>query len=404
MTETVTEGDGQSGKTMKESLGVLLFLSCIFFLNFASRILFAPLLPKICRELSLDHTQAGSLFLFMSTGYCISVLLSGSVSSRLNHHRTIVASSALSGLAMIGISQCSTIVSLRVGLGVLGYCAGLYLPSGLYTITRTVSQAYLARGIAIHEVAPNLAFVLAPLAGSFILSHGGWRLGVGWMGAVLIGVALWYWLRGAPCRDAGQAFTLSTLQYFFRLPEFWMLTGMFSAAICSTIGIYAMLPLFLVTDRGLNPDYVNSLVALSRISTIFMPLVAGWFGDTFGNKRVVIGILLLAGVLTVPIGIFHNTLLTLFIFLQPMIAVCFFPSGFALLAEIKGENGKGNAVALAVPIAFLTGGGILPTLIGMLGDFFSLASGLVVSGLLMTGVSLLSMVYFRQQHKSIITP
>ena len=380
------------GRALSSNVRSLIFLSSIFFLNFASRIIFSPLLPSIHDELSLDHTQSGSIFLFISSGYCLSVLLSGLVSSRLGHRFTIIVSTALSGLALLLVSRCTDLLSLRIALCILGYCAGLYLPSGIYTITRLVAPAYLARGIAIHEVAPNLAFVLAPLAGTFILGHGGWRIGVSMAGVLLLAIAALYWYSQEGSDDRGMNFDFSVVRQFFVLPRFWMITLMFSAAICSTVGIYAMLPLFLVSDRGLPGDVVNSLVALSRVSTIFMPLVAGWLGDKFGNRMVMIGVLLLTGILTVPVGIVQGLPLMCIIFIQPMVAVCFFPSAFAMLSKFRVGEGQSNPVSLAVPIAFLTGGGLLPTLIGMLGDLFSLATGFIASGVLMIGSAMLALV------------
>jgi hypothetical protein len=41
-------------------LGPVVFLAVIFFINFIARIILAPLLPAIERELEISHAQSGS--------------------------------------------------------------------------------------------------------------------------------------------------------------------------------------------------------------------------------------------------------------------------------------------------------------------------------------------------------
>jgi MFS transporter, NNP family, nitrate/nitrite transporter len=61
----------------------LLFLTLIFLVNFTGRVIFAPLMPTLEREVSITHGQAGALFFLITLGYFISILSSGFISSRL---------------------------------------------------------------------------------------------------------------------------------------------------------------------------------------------------------------------------------------------------------------------------------------------------------------------------------
>ena len=58
-------------------LGPLLILTSIFFVNFISRIIPAPLMPKIETDLNISHAQAGSFFLLISIGYFVTLIGSG---------------------------------------------------------------------------------------------------------------------------------------------------------------------------------------------------------------------------------------------------------------------------------------------------------------------------------------
>ena len=370
---------------LSPAIGGLLFLTGLFFLNFTSRVIFSPLLPVIEQEMGIDHAQSGSFFLFISAGYFISILSSGFVSARINHKRTIVLSCFTLGLALVVLSRCVTLVSLQAGLFGLGLGAGLYFPSGLATISSLVAPAYLSRGMAIHELAPNLGFVAAPLLCDFFFSFLSWRHGLVLLGGLMVGSGILYGLSSHGSSEKGTAPDLSSSIALFRMPAFWGMFLLFSLAICSTLGIYAMAPLFLVNDHGMDLNKANSLLAFSRVASILMPIAGGWFGDKFGNHRVMGIVLVLTGMMTIIMAtVSGGFTLVLFVVLQPLFAVCFFPSGFAVLSRLGAPRYGNLALSLCLPLAFFVGGGLLPTLIGWIGDIYSISSGFIVIGFLMS--------------------
>lgn len=334
--------------------------------------------------MGIDHAQAGSFFLFISAGYFLSILSSGFVSERINHKRTIVFSSLTLGLALFVLGRCTTLVTLQGGFFCLGLGAGLYFPSGLATIGGLVPPAYLSRGMAIHELAPNLGFVAAPLFCDLFLDSLSWRQGIAILGIVIIVCGIVYGFSSHGSNERGKAPNLSASGMFFRMPVFWALVVLFSLAICSTLGIYAMAPLFLVHDHGMEPAKANSLLAFSRVASILMPLAGGWFGDRYGKERVMALVLLITGILTALMAMVSGGFwLVVLVVAQPLFAVCFFPAGFAVLTRL-GPSEYGNlAVSLCLPIAFLVGGGLMPTLIGWIGDVYSISAGILLVGLLM---------------------
>lgn len=397
MSDVPTHVDDEIPSSFRAALPALIFLAFIFLLNFTSRIIFSPLLPVISDELGLTHTESGSFFLCISSGYFVSILLSGHVSCRIGHKWSIVLSAVGSGLMLIVISTCESLFTLRSGLVGLGLAAGLYLPSGLVTISRLVPPAYTARGMAVHEIAPNISFVLTPLLCSAILALIDWRAGLVGLSLVLISMGILFLFYGYNRQGKGTALRISVLIQILKLPVFWLITLMFSMAICSTLGIYAMLPLYLVADLKMDVDEAGMLVAFSRIASVSMPLLGGWVGDTFGNKRVMGVVLLITGLLTIPMGFTEGWLLILLVVIQPMIAVCFFPSAFAVIAAVGPREEKNVAVSLCIPLAFLCGGGILPTIIGTIGDYSGLGVGITTVGGLMVLASICTLGIFEKK-------
>jgi len=271
----------------------------------------------------------------------------------------------------------------------LGMAAGIYLPSGIATLTSLIDARHWGKGIAIHELAPNLSFVAAPLISEALLPWLSWREILAVMGgtSVLAGIAFARFGRGG--KFPGQAPSFASFKSFLIRPAFWIMTALFGLGISASLGVYTMLPLYLVTERGLERSWANTLVAFSRVSGLGMAFLAGWATDRFGARGTMGGVLLLTGLMTVLLSIVPGNWMVIPLFLQPMLAVCFFPAGFAALSRIGPASARNVVVSLTIPLAFLLGGGAIPALIGVMGNVGSFALGIaLVGGLILTGLIL----------------
>jgi len=329
------------------------------------------------------------MFLLISLGYFISLLSSGFLSSRLTHRRTIIISALCVGIVLICTSFSNSLWSIRLSLLFLGLAAGIYLPSGISTIISLINVKHWGKAVAIHEMAPNLGFVVAPLLSELFMVWFSWRgvilfLGTG---SILIGIAFAFFGKGG--EFFGQAPNFGSLKTLFAEPAFWIMTVLFSLGICGTLGIYTMLPLYLVTEQGFDRIWANTVVALSRISGVFMAFIAGWVSDRLGPKPTMSGVFLITGLMTILLSSVSDSWIVILVFLQPVMAACFFPPGFAALASIGPPNARNIAVSLTIPAAFIFGGGAIPMGIGMMADagFFglgiALAGGLIITGSLL---------------------
>jgi NNP family nitrate/nitrite transporter-like MFS transporter len=369
--------------------GPLLLLTAIFFLNFMARIIQAPLMPAIERELEISHGAAGSLFFTISIGYFISLMGSGFVSARLRHRGAILLSSFSVGLSLLVIAAGSSLWAIRGGLVLLGLAAGLYLPSGIATLTDFVGQRHWGKAIAIHELAPNLSFVAAPLFAEAALIWTSWRGALVLLGIAAVLITLVFAIRSRVGHFAGEAPNFASLRALAGERSFWLMVLLFSLGISSTLGIYTMLPLYLVNEHGFERDLANTIVGFSRMIGLVMALVGGWVTDRIGPKRTLGIVFLLTGTFTLLLGLAPTAWVLAAVFLQPMVAVCFFPAGFAALGMVVPPRARNIAVSFTTPMAFMIGGGAVPTLIGVIGDLGSFGAGVsLVGGLILAGALL----------------
>jgi NNP family nitrate/nitrite transporter-like MFS transporter len=86
--------------------------------------------------------------------------------------------------------------------------------------------------------------------------------------------------------------------------------------------------------------------------------------------------------MTVCIGIASRDWIAIPVFIQPMLAVCFFPAGLAALSLVSTDRDRNIFVSLTVPMGFLVGGGAVPTLIGFIGDISTFGLGIMLVGAL----------------------
>jgi len=388
---------GEGSGSFRSRLGPLLLLTSIFFVNFLSRITLAPLLPRVESDLDLSHVEAGSLFFMISLGYFTTLLASGFIASHLSHKRTIIFSSLAVGIALLFTAFSSGLWGMRLGLIALGMAAGPYIPSGIATLTSIFDSRHWGKAIGIHELAPNLSFVLAPLICEIVLHWFSWRtvflvLGIG---ALLLAVIFARF--GSGGEFSGQHAGYTSYRSILSTPSFWILVILFSLGISSTLGIYTMLPIYLVDDHGMLRSRANTLVALSRIAGVGMTLVGGWATDRFGPRRILRLVFLLTGATTLFIGLASSGWVEVAVFLQPLLAVCFFPAGLAALSMVSSARKRNIMVSLTVPFAFLIGGGGAPTLIGFFGDLGSVGGGIaLVGGAIVTGAVLTRFLRFQE--------
>jgi NNP family nitrate/nitrite transporter-like MFS transporter len=369
-------------RSLRAQLSPVFFLTVIFSLNFVSRIILSPLLPTIEKELGISHSQAGLFFFLSSGGYLIGLLLSGLFTSRSTHRLAIVVSIAGIGVAMLTIAAATNLLLMRCGLIGIGFAAGLYLPSAIATITSLVDRQHWGKAIAVHELAPNLAFFVSPFIAELFLTWSSWRTALSVLGALSILASVSFGQFGRGGDFPGESPVSSAFGTLFRTPAFWLMVILFGLGVSSTIGVYAMLPLYLVAERHMEPSWTNTIVAFSRSPGPIFGLLGGWVSDRLGAKQTIVVSLGFTGLATLLVGLTSDTWLSLVVLLQPLLAVWFFPAAFAVIAMITPPNARNLAVACSVPFGFLIGGGAIPTVIGVMGDAGSFAAGFTITGAL----------------------
>lgn len=374
---------------MKSKYKPVYFLAVIVFLNLLVRVILSPLLLTIENDFSITRSQASGFFLFISLGYVSTMLNSGFISAKLSHRGTILLSIISTGLVLLLISRNISLNAMRIALILLGMSCGLYLPSGIAVITRLADSKNWGKAIAIHELGPNMSLIAAPLLVEVLLRFYPWRVIFLLLGfaCLLSGILFAVLVKEGNFR--GEPPNFANLGLILSKSSFWIITIIFCMVIGTALGVYLVLPTYLVSDQGMEQDSVNLLVGLSRASGIFMVFLSGWLVDRFGVRFTLGAIGLTVGVLTVLLGLTHGIGLVLVVILQPMLIAGFFPAAFAALACIGPARTRNVAVSLMIPAGNLIGGGVVPAAMGRLAEHGAFAIGFIVIGAMLTASILL---------------
>ena len=384
---SVADKECPAPEPFRANLGRILFISVLFFLSFMGRFILAPLMPTIEQKFHITHGQSGSLFLMISLGFFVAQICSGFLSHKVTHKGTLVISMLGMGLALVIFSISSQLWFIRVCLVLLGMGAGLHIPSAIAAITAMVSHSEWGKALALHQMAPPLSLVLCPLMANLMLGFFSWQLILTIFGVVTLIVGLAFYRFGRCGEFPGDAPLPAVVKSVISTHSFWIMVVLFALAIGGSIGLYTMLPLFLVNERGMTLDWANTLLGLSRISGLFMPFVAGWFMVRIGERIFIFGVMLVAGITTIMLGVLSGAWLIAFLFLQPAVLGCFFTAGFSALARMVQPNLRSIAASFSTPTAFVVGGGVLPTVIGYMGQRYSFGFGIVLIGVVTIFVS-----------------
>jgi NNP family nitrate/nitrite transporter-like MFS transporter len=371
----------------------LFLLVFIFYLNFVSRVIMAPLLPIVESELGLGHGQAGSLFFFVAFGYGVGLLGSGTVSYFLTHRFTITVAGLMGGVSLLFISRSPSIGAIHAGLAFIGFFAGLYLPSGIASLTGLVSKEHWGKTMAIHELAPNMAFITAPLLAEFLLKFFSWRDSLSVLGGWTLLVPFFFLLFGEGSRQRGEPPRIGLFREVLANPSCWIMALFFMIAIGCSMGVYALMPLFLVSEMGMDRPWANTLIGLSRSFGIILLFISGILIDRIGPIRALTTFMIAAGVFTLLIGVIPGPIpVSILVILQAAFVTCLFPTGFTMVSLIFPDRLRGTAVSLVIFVGFLFGGGVLPSAVGYWAETFSFASGFAILGI----VTLILLPFFRR--------
>ena len=387
---TVKKFDALRGR----ALLFLLFLWFVWFMTFTSRAMFSPILPIMEDEFAVNHARAASILTVTGIGYALSVFFSGTFTGLLGHRKSILVALSISGVTLLLIPLVRVFELFYVLGFVLGVSLGVYIPSVIPLITAYYEEGLWGKAIATHGSAPSVSVFLTPFIVLLILSFFPWRAVFVFPGLAFLACALTFYF-------ATDEVTLGKEKNYFlgrllKSKAIWIMgiIGMFSAG--ANIGLYFIIPLYLVKELNLSIDYANSIFGISRLGGAIVTIVGGFLVDRFSLKRTSFLLVLTTGILTILLALSEPRWIALFLFLQASVSPAFFPVQYVAVAKLFDQEQRGQATGFVITIGMI-GVGLAPYFLGLSGDLASFRLGIFLLGIL-TALSS-GLLYFLKELK-----
>lgn len=369
-------------ETLAKTMGPVVLLTVIFFFNFMARTMVGSLLPAMESDLGISHTQSGLFIFYLSVGFFLSQIGIAHLAGAVGYRGCILLSLVGTALVAVGLGRLESVAALNACFLVLGMVAGLYVPSGISLITVVIRPTDWGKAMGIHEIAPNLGQITVPFLATAAVVAGSWRTGYLWVAIALMLLAVVHAAIGVDAHARPSPPSPARIRQIAANPSFWHMSLLLSLAAGVGNGVYAMLPLYLVNERGFDLAAANQLLGLSRIPGLIAGLLAGWITDRLGPRKTILIGLSVTGAIVATLAVCPHWFLTPGVFIQAAAVSCLFPPILSVASGISSSENRPLTFSMGLAIAMLVGGGLMPAGIAWAGDMGSFALGLVATGAL----------------------
>lgn len=368
--------------SFRQALPWVVFVSLLFFLNYAARCALSPVFVYLEADLGIGHAQATSLLLVQGIGMSISLGLVGFLMSRVLPRNMAACSLFMSGLALLCAPLLVSLDTGRILFFFFGLGAGLYFPAGMTILGGLVSHHDWGKAVGIHELAANLGFIIFPVLAPVLLWLMPWRgVLMSWGGLMCIVAVLFYKYGRGGWEYAAKTSLAGSLE-LLRQPSLWGFMFLMVMALVGEYAIFSILQLYLVSSFPLAPDEASYMMALSRVCSPILVVLGGWAADRFAVRPFLAGSFALHAVALGLMGQADFHLAMVGMFLQAASIALPYPGLFKLLGECYPGKLQPVVLSLVMPASGLFATGLTPSLLGLAGETVGFGPGLWVIGAL----------------------
>ena len=362
---------------------------CLWFLNFSTRTIFSPILPLIEDSLSLSHGAAGGLFTSLSIGYSLTLLIAGRFASIWGYKRTVVFGFMGTGLALLGFQWVESYKAFHILFFLLGIATGTYLPSIIPIITETYDYKHWGKAIGSHDSAASFSIFSIPILVAFGLNYLSWKNLLLILGIVSLLLPIYFWkISVEPKREMSEQ--KGSILLLLKRKTVWIIGFLWIFAAGSCLGLYSILPLFLVKERGIDFHFANNLFGISRVGGVFVSILTGFLLDRYGYRKMLVFGIITTGLSTIGLSLASTfPLIVITLILQATLSLAFFPIGLASISKLTPLSERAMATGMIISIGVIFGLGFTPFLLGVIADHFSFQAGILGLGILTTFSSLM---------------
>jgi NNP family nitrate/nitrite transporter-like MFS transporter len=361
-------------------LPLLLFWG-LWYLNFSCRAVLSPLMPIIEDEFTITHALAGSIFTFLSIGFTITLLLTALLAARIGYKRCIALGFLILAVSLFSLKCVVTFTSLALAAFFIGLGAGFYIPSAIPLLTEIFQPKNWGKAIALHDTGASFSILSIPVLTAVAVRFIHWRTLLVILGASCLVLLLFFWVFSPdPHPQKGEKIQFTRV---LRRRDLWIIAVPWFFATANSLGLYNLVPLFLVKEKGIDLGMANTMFGLSRIGGLVASVLVGFLVDRFGVKSIIFAVLLTTALSTIGIAVSPTLpLLVGMLTIQATVSTGFYPAAFVAISKLTDLNERGIFTGITTAFAVVFGLGLTPAILGAAADVWGFQPGILVLGIL----------------------
>jgi MFS family permease len=268
------------------------------------------------------------------------------------------------------------VLALFIGLG-----TGIYLPCAIPLLTTAFNRSHWGRAVALHDTAASLSILSVPLLATFALQFFQWRdvfLILGIVSAAGVICFLVFCPDPPPPEKRTAGF-----RHILLRRDFWIMTVLWIFAAANGMGLYNIIPLFLVKGNHMPLHTANTVFGLSRIGGFVVSIMAGYLADRVGVKRILFLLLLITGLSTTALALAPPfTPLIIVLIIEATVSTGFFPVALVTISKLTQLNERSAFTGATIAVGVVFGLGLTPVALGAVAEKWSFDEGFLALGLL----------------------
>jgi MFS family permease len=352
---------------------VLVAVGAGWFLSMGVRYIFASVLPFIREAFGIDLTVAGVLLSALWLAYALGQFPGGVLGDRYGEGNILVASTAISTIALIFVAFSYSLLGLFAATVAFGFATGLYGPHR-FTIFTDIYTKRSGTAVGITMAAGSVGNTVLPAISVAIAGYASWRLGFGVMIPLFMIVTASIYLfvpkRTSDVAGGTEKFSMDTLRRLRTdvvgggIP---LVVGIHILTAFVSLGFLGFYPTYLIDVKGFTAQTAALLYGSYFALGVAIQPMTGMLRDRFGSKWTLI---LIAGLFFLGLvalqfanSVAHIVALTVMLSHRNGLGVV----TNTFIADTLDNDIKGSGLGLLRTSWILTGA-MSPIFVGFLGD------------------------------------
>jgi len=309
-------------------------------------------------------------------------LLSGRFAAAWGYKRTVLMGYVCTGLIFFGLQWADSYIAFHILFFLMGMTSGTYLPAIMPILTESYDPRHWGKAIGFHDSAASFSILVLPIFMAFGLYFLPWKRLLLVIGIACLLLPILFWKVSAEPKQGKTAHRSRTID-LLKKKSVWIMGLLWIFSAGSSSGLYSVLPLYLVKERGIDFHVANTLFGLSRIGGVFISILTGFVIDRYGYRSILRMGILTTGLSTILLSLSASTSMILIsLFLQATLSLAFFPIGFTVISKLTSPDERSLAAGLVIGIGVICGSGIVPFFLGFTADRLSFQVGILGLGVL----------------------